>query len=176
MHSEIVAGTNVRPTNVYYVMKDLNRLWIPRNHPRRKRGILLTENSLTSLWTCLSKHKTFDSTPSITWDDRDLGIAEGKKFLKEWLSLGKFVELQVVDTTDMNTGEPTKSNLYKIHLYENHADPELFSKEPDGDISWRFGERRISMSHSLHGGKRRRYPARRYCTTHGATARKNKER
>lgn len=46
MHSEIVAGTNVRPTNVYYVMKDLKDYGYLEIIPRRKRGILLTENSL----------------------------------------------------------------------------------------------------------------------------------
>lgn len=96
----------------------------------------------------IKAQKPLDSTPSITWDDRDLGIAEGKKVFKGMVITGKFVELQVVDTTDMNTGEPTKSNLYKIHLYENHADPELFSKEPDGDIVKVWGKKNIDESFS----------------------------
>jgi hypothetical protein len=46
MHSEIVAGTNVRPTNVYHVMKDLKDYEYLQIIPRRKRGILLTDKSL----------------------------------------------------------------------------------------------------------------------------------
>lgn len=88
--------------------------------------------------------KPLDSTPSITWDDRDLGIPEGKKVFKGMTITGKFLEMQIVDTKDMNTGEPTKSRLYKIHLYAQHDDTEMFNgKEPDGDIVKVWGKKNI---------------------------------
>lgn len=88
--------------------------------------------------------KPLDTTPSITWDDRDLGIAEGKKIFKGMTITGKFLEMQIVDTKDMNTGEPTKSRLYKVHLYANQDDADMFNgKQPDGDVVKVWGKKNI---------------------------------
>ncbi len=99
--------------------------------------------------------KPLDTTPSITWDDRDLGIAEGKKVYKGNLITGVFVDQQSVNTKDMNTGEPTVSNLYKVHLFNDPNDSEMFNgKQPDGDIVKVWGKKNIDDAFSYgEGGK-----------------------